>query len=67
MEKLTFRYDENNNGVWTYKGTDIYEWLYGKFTEPGGLKSFFTIGSKAKGLPFRTKELAMAQIDAQLK
>ena len=47
-EKPTFRYDENQNGVWTYKGVDIYEWLHGDYTVPNGLKSFFTIGKGAK-------------------
>ncbi len=66
MEKPTFRYDENQNGIYTYKGVDIYEWLHGDYTVPNGLKSFFTIGKIAKGVPFRTLELAIKQIDSEL-
>lgn len=67
MEKPTFRYDENSNAVWTYKGIDIYEWLYGNYTIPGGLKSCFTIGKIGNEPSFKTKEEAMAKIDSELK
>lgn len=61
----TFRYDENNNGVWTYKGIDIYEWFYVNYTIPGELKSVFTIGAIGKQPSFATKEEAMDKIDSE--
>lgn len=66
MERpTTFRYDENNNGVWTYKGIDIYEWFYGNYTIPDGLKSCFTIGKIGGEPSFKTKEEVMKKIDSE--
>lgn len=67
MEKPTFRYDENQNPTWTYKGIDIHEWFYGNYTIPGGLKTCFTIGKTNNEVRFNTKEEAMAKIDSDSK